>query len=243
MGVENILTSKYYVTLEKAYKDTTKPIIVSGPIDCGKETAIKQLCFNEGKTPYIVNQPANANEMFGFLDANGEYKASPLFNAYVTGQVFVIKDIKKITKSLLSVVLKITNSDKLKFACGEVNKKDGFRIILTTPITNMQTNDNFKVVRFFYDMKLESKLCTDASFVKLLMAMRDIASSNGIDIKITTKSFDDVEKIRKIKAEKDITIIENIIAPLTKTEVRILFKELEKNNVSRRFLTFIRLFL
>ena len=241
MGVENILISKYYVGLEKAYKDTNKPIIISGPVDCGKETAIKHLCFNEGKTPYIVSQPTSADELFGFIDSNGEYKASPLFEAYVTGQIFAIKDVKKVTKSLLAIILKIT-ANKLRFPCGEVDKKDGFRVIITTS-ADVKSDDNFKVVRFYYDMMLESKLCSDASFVKLLTNMREIATNNNLKISITTKTFEDVEKIRQVQAGKDISIIENIIAPLTKPEIRILFKELEKNNVNRRFLTFIRLFL
>ena len=89
-----------YKDLERVFDTTDKIIMLAGPVNCGKEYSVKQLCFKKSKILYSGEILSNIKDLVGYYDKK-TYKESQLYMAYITGGVFFINDFSQCSKQII----------------------------------------------------------------------------------------------------------------------------------------------
>ena len=227
-----------YSAIEGGYVKSEKPLLIVGPSCSGKLYAVKQLCYNKGKFPYVVGEIKTNSDLYGYIDKNGEYQASSVFIAYVTGQILYIRCQEEINKDLLKLLVKINNSKVLEFPCGKVKKGKGFKVVVAMynmpkGITAKSIQENFTVINFGYDEKVERKLVKEKSLYDFLLAVRLISAKSKLPFSITTSTFKQLAQVKSIKGVEDSQIVASIVTGYGKDYVvklnNALIKVLPKN--------------
>ena len=153
------IQGKGYITLEKIYEKSDKPILLVGPYHCGKRYSVQTLCYEKNKMFYEIDTVKEESDFLGYFNENGEYQKSALFMAYVNGEVIYI-DHSSMSKENFNKLMSIYNSDSYEFPCGKVEKNKNLRLIISVDKEGYLENiysikQYFEVIFYKYDETIE----------------------------------------------------------------------------------------
>lgn len=183
-----------YKDLENKFDNSDKMIMILGPVRCGKQYSVRQLCFKKSRIFYSNIMILDKNDLVGFYDETKQYQPSELYMAYLNGEVFYIDELSHCSAEIIKELIKINKSISYKFPCGKVYKHKNFRIIASVDeknfdIKNRNVVSNFDVVSFEYDPDLEKRLCPDDDLYEFISSVRIISDKNKLNIVITSNTF------------------------------------------------------
>ena len=108
-------------------------LFLVGGAGTGKTYMTKQIAKALGITHYMLSCTADMmrHDLFGFIDAGGNYHSTPLRRAWEWGGLFVIDEVDLATANLMGGVNDVANvdSEDLEFPDGRIDRHPEFRLI------------------------------------------------------------------------------------------------------------------
>lgn len=183
-----------YKELESKFNKTDKMIMLLGPVHCGKQYSVRQLCFKKAKIFYSNILIVDKKDLLGYFNGQKEYEPSELFMAYSNGEVFYIDELSHCSKDVLKELIKINKSTSYKFPCGKVKKHKNFRIIVSVnernfDVKNRFISSNFEVIFYNYDQELEKRLCPDEQLYEFISSVRKLSDEQKVCSVVTSNTF------------------------------------------------------
>jgi cobaltochelatase CobS len=149
-------------------------VFLVGPAGTGKST-IGEQAADALSLPFqqlSLSPDSGRHELFGFIDARGEYVSTGFRETYENGGVFVLDEIDNGTAEVLAALNSALANHGVNFPDGHVKRHDNFRIIATgntagTGATvqfigrqqlDFATLDRFEMVRVAIDEAMEAKI-------------------------------------------------------------------------------------
>ena len=209
------IKNKAYKELESCFLNSDNPILLVGPYHCGKKYSVSNLCLQNAKNMYEIEKIKSDSDLYGYFDAKSEYQKSPLFMAYLNGEILYIDDIAS-SKNYFKTLIDISNSKTLEFPCGKIEKNKEFRIIMSMDKDeflqlNKKVENKLDVVKFNYDKTVEKVLCPDVELYEILTEIRKICKKNSILISITTETFKNAYILKSLNSFKDEDILRSVL--------------------------------
>lgn len=187
------IEGKGYFTLEKIYQSSEKPILLVGPYHCGKRHSVQALCYEHNKVFYEIDKVNSESDFLGYFNNKGEYQKSPLFMAYINGEILYI-DHSSMSKENFNKLMDIYTSNSFEFPCGVFEKNKNFRLIISIDKEGYLDNlysikQHFEVIFYNYDETIEKKLCPDEELYQFLIGLRAISRALDLPLVISTETF------------------------------------------------------
>lgn len=218
------------------YEDVLKivrlriPLLLTGPAGSGKNVIVTQVAKALNLKLYRCTSPQDKLEFEGFIDANGNYKQSSFYQAFLNGGLFLLDEMDNATANALIAVNDAISNGAYEFPIGEVKMHENFYVIATANTwgngrsfeyvgrnkLDLATLDRFAGKRISYDKDIESLLYPDNEILEVYWKLRDsteqgncraIFSMRGIKYAyiLRQNGYDD-EKIIKDIVIKGITV-------------------------------------
>ena len=165
-----------------------KNIMLVGPAGSGKTTCCKNvakaldLSFNY----QAVCMQSTISQVFGYMDANGDYVKTPFWDSYKNGGVFLLDEIDAGNPNVLTSYNAAIDNGIASFPTGMIERHPNFICIAAANTfgfggnieyvgrnaMDAATRDRFRMLPFEYDETLERALAGDDSWVDRVQAIR-----------------------------------------------------------------------
>jgi DNA polymerase III delta prime subunit len=190
--LEHVESSKLKVLLTKY----TKPVLILGPVGCGRCTAVKQIAESLGQELYFLGNINNHIDFIGIDNKEGEDVPSNFLLAYLNGGVLFVDDVSKRKFETIKQLIELSKKDSININKKKIEKNKNFKIVLSCDIENdMIVNfiekklldDNEVIsIKFNYDEKLEKNLCDDKDFYDFFMEIRKMNEGSIYNVSTTS---------------------------------------------------------
>ncbi len=220
-----------YPLLVKAFNENNKPILIVGPVHCGKKYSVNKYCRENARVFYTTSIAKSLDEIYGDTNENGEFQKTPLFQAYVNGEVFYLDELLACPTNMLKNLIALQESSEHTFSCGTFKKHPNFRVVISVdadsikPSTTLMQKVN--LIKFTYDAKVEAHLCPDEELYEFLTVLRKVAKKHSLDLIITTETFKRLYEMSCLNSFKKIDLVKSVLrADYTRATLNLLIDEL-----------------
>jgi cobaltochelatase CobS len=179
------------------HKETEKIIAVSnlglnvmlvGPAGGGKTTTCEKVAEALGLEffPMSVGPQTTKSDLFGFIDAGGNYHSTPLRRAFENGGLLLLDEVDAANAGVLTIINAMLANGYCSFPDGVIGRHKGFRCICACNTygrgadreyvgrnqLDAATLDRFVVIDFDYDEDLERALARNDAWVTTVQNWR-----------------------------------------------------------------------
>jgi MoxR-like ATPase len=170
--------------------------LLVGPAGSGKTTAAEKVAESLGLKYYSISvgMQTSKTEFFGYMDATGKYVRTLFREAFEKGGVFLLDELDAGNANVIVSINQALANGQCAFPDGMVNKHEDFVIVASANTfghgasreyvgrcqLDAATLDRFMPIDWNYDEKLETSLCADKQWLRIVRAIR----KNAADYKI-----------------------------------------------------------
>lgn len=150
---------------------------ITGPAGSGKTFTAKQ-CADALNLPFYalsLSAQTTQSQIFGYMNANGNFVETDFYKAFVNGGVFVFDEIDNGNPNVLAAINSALSNGVCSFANGMQEKNENFKCVATANTIgngataqyvgrnqiDKATLDRFQIVYYDYDPALELMMCND----------------------------------------------------------------------------------
>jgi len=150
---------------------------ITGPAGSGKTFTAKQ-CADALNLPFYalsLSAQTTQSQIFGYMNANGNFVETDFYKAFTNGGVFVFDEIDNGNPNVLAAINSALSNGVCSFANGMQEKHQNFKCVATANTIgngataqyvgrnqiDKATLDRFQIVYYDYDPALELMMCND----------------------------------------------------------------------------------
>ena len=150
---------------------------ITGPAGSGKTFTAKQ-CADALNLPFYalsLSAQTTQSQIFGYMNANGNFVETDFYKAFVNGGVFVFDEIDNGNPNVLAAINSALSNGVCSFANGMQEKHQDFKCVATANTIgngataqyvgrnqiDKATLDRFQIVYYDYDPALELMMCNN----------------------------------------------------------------------------------
>ena len=150
---------------------------ITGPAGSGKTYTAKQ-CADALNLPFYalsLSAQTTQSQIFGYMNANGNFVETDFYKAFVNGGVFVFDEIDNGNPNVLAAINSALSNGVCSFANGMQEKHQDFKCVATANTIgngataqyvgrnqiDKATLDRFQIVFYDYDPTLELMMCNN----------------------------------------------------------------------------------
>ena len=178
------------------YVSGNTPVMLVGEAGTGKNVICEQISKVMGIPFYFANKVSDEYQLKGFMDANGNYVATPLYHAMKDGGLFMLDEMDASSEEALEVLHSVLSNKYLTFPNGEfVTCHDNFRVVagcntFGTGATyayvgrrqlDAATLNRFMTVEVDYSPTIENSLTSDEELLAFVRKFRKCCKDFGIN--------------------------------------------------------------
>lgn len=209
-----------------------------GPAATGKTTAasIAAKCFEVDFYSLSVCAQSQKSEIFGYMDAVGNYVESLFYKAYKNGGLFLFDEIDNGNPNVLSALNSALSNGHCAFPCGMVERSPNFYCIAAgntigtganqqyigrNPIDGA-TMDRFRFVDWYNFEELERHISGNNDWTNKVIKLRKEADKKGLKIIISARASIQGSKLLANGMQEDKVLDVCIFNKCSETEKEIL---------------------
>lgn len=187
--IEGLVHEKFTEVLAMVINDRTakKSPYLAGPAGTGKNVICEQVAEALGLPFYYTNKVTDEYQVIGYMDANGNYHATPFYEAFKNGGVFMLDEMDASDESALLTLNSALANYSFTFPNGEsVKASDDFHAIgagntygkgASVQYNGRNKLDDSSMNRFAtelidYDKRIENSLTNDKDLLNYCRAFR-----------------------------------------------------------------------
>ena len=183
-------------------------------------------------------------DLYGFVDANGNYKMSAFVDAFENGKLFLADEFDACSSNVAVLLNSAIDNGFLTLADGKViYAHDSFRIIATAN-TNLRgakdgftarnkmdgaTTDRFTIIEWLLDEDLEDKIANNKGWVKIVRNCRDTAENELDGVVITPRASYKGATLLKAGFNIDKVLQMVVVKAMGEDESKMLLSGITKN--------------
>ena len=195
------------------------------------------------KSMSFCNQTTKT-DLYGFVDANGNFRASGFTDAFENGKLFLADEFDACSSNVAVLLNSAIDNGFLTLADDRtIYAHENFRIVATAN-TNLRgakdgftarnkmdsaTTDRFTPIEWELDEDLESKIANNDGWVKIVRKARKSAEDNLEGVVITPRSAYKGAKLLSAGLTIDRVIQMTIIKAMGEDEAEVLLKGITEN--------------
>ncbi len=244
--LENDLYHEKFETIYKLER-IGLPVMLIGPTGSGKSVCASQVAKALGLQMYYTNNASEEYKLLGFTDANGKYKQTQFYKAFIKGGLFFLDEIDNSHPSaLLSLNSAIGSSDGhiyMAFEDGEFTQAhNDFRVIAAANTWGNGANrmycgrseldsaslDRFVQIYFDYDKKLEKSIVSEEDMLTFFWDFRKVINDCGIRHTVTTRNIEYAFKMKKTGFSNEEILLYTVIKELDVEDMKIISKRFKE---------------
>lgn len=175
-----------------------------GPAGSGKTTCCEKVAemLNLTFYPMSVGPQTTKSDLLGFIDAAGNYHATPLREAFENGGLLLLDEVDAANAGVLTIINSLLANGYCSFPDGIKKRNENFRCICACNTygrgadrqyvgrnqLDAATLDRFAVVDFDYDENLEKALAGNDAWVKKVQSCRKRANDLKMRVVISPRA-------------------------------------------------------
>ena len=172
------------------------PVYMVGPAGVGKNHLAEQVAQALGLDFYCMNSVTDEFKVTGYMDANGVYRESEFYRAFVYGGLFFLDELDASAPDVLVCLNMAIANGYFTFPCGRVKAHPDFRVVAAgntwgtgadASYTGRYQLDaaslnRFATVEVDYDARIDEMMAGgDRSLVEFAHDFRKAAKKVGLD--------------------------------------------------------------
>lgn len=211
------------------------PVMLVGPAGSGKTTLGHQIAATMERPFGHTGAVTSRFELSGFIDAHGNYQATPFFQAYTEGHVFLFDEVDGSDPAALLWCNTAIANGFCAFPHGEYQRHPNFRLIAAANTYGNGADrvyagrnqldgaslDRFITIDFGYDEKLERALFGDTDWTTRVQSVRRAVDHLKLRHVVSSRAIDYGRKLLEAGLPQD------------RVEAMTLWKGLDSATVSK----------
>ena len=220
------------------------PVFMSGAAGAGKNVIAHQVAEALGLEFFPMNAIADRFELTGFIDARGEYQASPLYHAMKEGGLFFLDEMDACSADALVVANMAIANREMAFPGEFVKAHPNFRVIAAGNTLGLgadalytgrheldgATLDRFVTIAIDYDKRIEAAMCEgDEELIEFAHAWRHAIEACEWRGTFSYRALSQIHTMQKTGAFSDEEALAGTVARgMSSDDARIILDAIEQ---------------
>lgn len=219
-------------------------VYLVGPAGSGKTMAAQSAADSLGLKFYCTSVCAQTSkaDLFGFVDATGTYRPTPLYIAYTEGGVYLMDEVDNGNSNTNNAMNAALSGMTASFPCGMVTRHKDFYCIVAgntygTGASRQYVGrnqldaaflDRFAMLEWDYDHDMENDLVKNKKIAKLVQAIRAKVSDLKIKLIVSPRASMGIDAVHPeidIHTALDLMLFKGQVDKATKEKI---LSEVEK---------------
>ena len=214
------LKHEKYSELINKIKTYTKPIMILGPVGCGRATAIKQAAEELKLGLYYLGSVKNKKDFIGIDNLNTKDVPSNFFLAYIKGGILFVDDTVKRNVEFIKQLISLAKKEYIGVNKEKYLRHKDFKVVLSCDNTNdliinyiereFVKKKELEIIDFDYDLNIEKSICPNKEFLEFFWEARKYFSEVSFYQGTTTTALNRCVKLLDTKVFTPEDIVESL---------------------------------